>query len=93
MTYRHIMTKNYMTYDIKFSHIVAALIGTSTKLSIDLAHRLLVITPYKSSIYSYNILGDCWYFTYSNKFLLLKFNLYKLLEILWDVPSNVLKKF
>ena len=26
MTYRHITTKNYMTYDIKFSHIVAALI-------------------------------------------------------------------
>ena len=25
MTYRHIMTKNYLTYDIKFSHIVAAL--------------------------------------------------------------------
>ena len=25
MTYRHITTKNYMTYDIKFSHIVAAL--------------------------------------------------------------------
>ena len=26
MTYRHITTKNYMTYDIKFSHVVAALI-------------------------------------------------------------------
>ena len=26
MTYRHITTKNYMTYDIKFSHIVAALV-------------------------------------------------------------------
>ena len=25
MTYRHIPTKKYMTYDIKFSHIVAAL--------------------------------------------------------------------
>ena len=25
MTYRHITTKNYVTYDIKFSHIVAAL--------------------------------------------------------------------
>ena len=30
MTYRHIMTKNYMTYDIKFSHIVAALAYTET---------------------------------------------------------------
>jgi len=26
MTYRHITAKNYMTYDIKFSHIVAALL-------------------------------------------------------------------
>ena len=28
MTYRHITTKNYMTYDIEFSHIVAALVGS-----------------------------------------------------------------
>ena len=26
MTYRHVMTSNYMTYDIKFSHVVAALV-------------------------------------------------------------------
>ena len=29
MTHRHIMTKNYMTYDIKFSHIMAALDDTA----------------------------------------------------------------
>ena len=30
MTYRHITTKNNMTYDIKFSHIVAALVWCSS---------------------------------------------------------------
>ena len=30
MTYRHIMTKNYMTYDIILSHIVSALAYTET---------------------------------------------------------------
>ena len=31
MTYHHIMTWNYMTYDIKFRHVKAALVYSASK--------------------------------------------------------------